>query len=170
MFHPPSLPYRNLVYIKFNSFIDGKKVHLKKCYSEFNDGPFHPFQIGLIYKIYSGAVFIATRLGTLIVHEVLDENGKNIIPKHRDSEDIFGQNPTIAVLSIGTPRIIRFTPVNPTIKSVKAISNDTIDIILEHGSLLIMSGTMQKYYCHEILSDDNITDSRYSLTFREHIL
>ena len=66
---------------QFQALLYFWQPHLKKCYSEFNDGPFHPFQIGLIYKIYSGAVFIATRLGTLIVHEVLDENGKNIIVK-----------------------------------------------------------------------------------------
>lgn len=64
-----------------STFIDGKKVHLKDCYSEFNEGAFHPFQVGLIYKIYSGAVFIATRSATLIARRVLDENGKNIIGK-----------------------------------------------------------------------------------------
>ena len=76
-------------YAGASTFIDGKKVHLKECYSEFNDGPFHPFQAGLIYKIYSGAVFIATSSGTLIVRGVSDENGKNIIGKLRTGQRFF---------------------------------------------------------------------------------
>lgn len=68
-------------YAGASTFIDGTKVHLKECYSEFNDGPFHPFQAGLIYKIYSGGVFIATKSGTLIVRRVTDAKGKDIIEK-----------------------------------------------------------------------------------------
>jgi len=76
-------------YAGASTFIDGKKVHLKECYSEFNDGPFHPFQAGLIYKIYSDAIFIATRSGTIIVRGVSDENGKNIIGKLRTGQRFF---------------------------------------------------------------------------------
>ena len=96
-------------------------------------------------------------------------NGKNIIPKHRDSENIFGDNPTIAVYSVGSPRIIRFTRVG-TNNNKKLKGETPIDIKLEEGSLLIMSGTVQKYYVHEILKDDTITDTRYSLTLRNHKL
>jgi len=76
-------------YLGASTCIEGKKVHLKKCSSEFDEGPFHPFQVGLIYKIYSGAVFIATRSGTLIVRRVLDENGKNVIGKLRTGQRFF---------------------------------------------------------------------------------
>jgi len=76
-------------YAGASTFIDGKRVHLKECYSEFNDGPFHPFQVGLIYKIYSNAVFIATRSGTLIVRSVMDENGKNIVETLRTGQRFF---------------------------------------------------------------------------------
>ena len=96
-------------------------------------------------------------------------NGKNVIPKHRDSEHIFGDNPVIAVYSVGSSRVIRFTRVHQN--NNKKIKNEVpIDIKLEEGSLLIMSGTVQKYYVHEILKDDEITDTRYSLTFRNHKL
>ena len=95
-------------------------------------------------------------------------NGGSIIPKHRDSEEIFGDNPTIAVLSIGATRTIRFTPIDPNTKSLKAVTKDLIDIELESNSLLIMAGTTQKYYCHEILKEEKSTLPRYSLTFRDH--
>ena len=97
------------------------------------------------------------------------QNGHNIIPKHRDSETIFGDNPTIAIYSIGAPRTIRFRRVQlHSNKSIKHIL--PTDIILEPNSLLIMSGSIQKYYTHEILREPHITDIRYSLTFRNHIL
>jgi alkylated DNA repair dioxygenase AlkB len=96
-------------------------------------------------------------------------SGDNIIPRHRDSEVIFGDNPTIAVYSIGAPRIMRFTRVLPN--NNKTIKNEAqIDIKLESGSLLIMSGVIQKYYTHEILRDVSIIDDRFSLTFRNHVL
>ena len=66
-------------YAGASTFIANNKVHLKNCVAEFNEGSFHPFQVGLIYKIYNGALFIATKSGTLIVHKVMDEKGKNII-------------------------------------------------------------------------------------------
>ena len=43
-------------------------------------------------------------------------------------------------------------------------------ITLESGSMLIMSGTTQKYYSHEIPKTDEKKNIRYSLTFREYIL
>ena len=96
-------------------------------------------------------------------------NGENIIPKHRDSEEVFGDNPIIAVYSIGASRTIRFTRVglhsNVHIKGEKVV-----DIRLNDGDLLIMSGTVQKYYVHEILKETKDTGERFSLTFRVHKL
>jgi alkylated DNA repair dioxygenase AlkB len=97
------------------------------------------------------------------------ENGNNIIPKHRDSETIFGDNPIIAIYSVGSPRTMRFQRVHLDCnKSMKDIQ--PIDIVLEPNSLLIMSGSIQKNYTHEILREPHITEQRYSLTFRKHVL
>ena len=97
------------------------------------------------------------------------ETGDNIIPKHRDSEHIFGDNPTIAIYSVGAPRKILFRRVcTDSNKSLK--EHEPIDITLESGSLLIMSGAVQKYYTHEIMREPHIKDVRYSLTFRDHKL
>ncbi len=71
------------------TFLNGKKVHLKNCYVEFNDGPFHPFQAGLIYKIYNESVFIATKSGTLIVNKILDENGQEMTSKLNTGQRLF---------------------------------------------------------------------------------
>jgi len=61
------------------TFIQKEKVYLKDCYSEFNDGPFHPFQSGIIYKINNNSAYIATKSGTLIVGKILNEKNVNII-------------------------------------------------------------------------------------------
>lgn len=61
------------------TFSDGQKVRLKKCFAEYNDGSFHPFQSGLIYKIDEKAVYVASLSGTIIVSQVLDENDNNIM-------------------------------------------------------------------------------------------
>jgi methionyl-tRNA formyltransferase len=58
-----------------STFLNGKKVRLKKCYSSFNDGIFHPFQKGFIYRVSEESVFIATDQGTLLVNSVFDEKG-----------------------------------------------------------------------------------------------
>jgi methionyl-tRNA formyltransferase len=56
------------------TFINGKKIFLKKCFIDSNDGGFHPYQKGIIYKKSLDSLFIATENGTLIVSEIFDEN------------------------------------------------------------------------------------------------
>jgi methionyl-tRNA formyltransferase len=55
------------------TFINNNLVRLKKCMIELNDGPFHPFQVGLIYKISNGIVYIASLNGTLIIQEIIND-------------------------------------------------------------------------------------------------
>ena len=61
-----------------STLLNGKRVKLKKSYSSLNDGIFHPFQKGFIYRISEDVVFIATEQGSLLVNEVFDDNGINI--------------------------------------------------------------------------------------------
>jgi methionyl-tRNA formyltransferase len=58
-----------------STFLNGNKVFLKDCYLEFNDGPFHPFQSGLVYKKDHNALFTAAREGTLIIKKIFLEDG-----------------------------------------------------------------------------------------------
>lgn len=94
-------------------------------------------------------------------------DGASIIPRHRDSEEIFGDNPTIIILSLGSKRVMRFSRVNPGGRSMKTVDDEEYDVVLEPGSVLVMAGTTQKYYCHELLHSDS-SDARYSMTFRHH--
>lgn len=66
-----------------STFLDGRRVFLKKCQAEYGEGRFHPFMSGLIYRIYKGSVFIAMKDAALIVRNVSDEKGNNIVPNLR---------------------------------------------------------------------------------------
>jgi methionyl-tRNA formyltransferase len=59
--------------------LDGEDVRLRGSRVETNDGPFHPFQNGLVYKVYNQHVYVCTRQGSLILSEVIDQDGNNII-------------------------------------------------------------------------------------------
>ncbi len=72
-----------------STFINMRRLHLKKCYSEPLDGLFHPFQAGLIYRITADAVFIASRGGTLIVKEVLDEAKRSVLKELKLGQRFF---------------------------------------------------------------------------------
>lgn len=60
------------------TFIDNKKVHLKKCIVQKSEGNFHPFQSGIIYRILDQNIFIAAKDGALVVKEIFNEEGKDI--------------------------------------------------------------------------------------------
>lgn len=62
-----------------STFLNGKRFFLKNCHTDNSEGRFHPFMAGLIYRIYDGSIYIAARDRALIVNNVLDERGNNII-------------------------------------------------------------------------------------------
>ena len=53
-------------------------------------------------------------------------------------------------------------------KKDKKNQSMNFDINLEHGSLLVMGGTTQKYFAHGIDKDPKCKEKRFSITFREH--
>lgn len=65
-------------YAGASTFYQGKKVRLKKCFLNGNEGHFHPFQSGIVFRISNEYIFIAAVDGTIVVREVLDENGNSI--------------------------------------------------------------------------------------------
>ncbi|MCX6165437.1 MAG: hypothetical protein NTU73_11375 [Ignavibacteriae bacterium] len=76
-------------YAGASTFIDGKKVFLKKCKTENKNVKYHPFQSGLICKIRNKMVYIATKSGTLIIKEVFNQKKKNIIPNLKVGQRFF---------------------------------------------------------------------------------
>jgi alkylated DNA repair dioxygenase AlkB len=85
-------------------------------------------------------------------------DGKDSNGWHADNEKELGKNPTIASLSFGAER--NFQLKHNLDKNAKQ------NIVLGHGSLLIMKGTTQHFWKHQIPKTSKIIDSRINLTFR----
>jgi len=77
---------------------------------------------------------------------------------HADNEKELGQNPTIASLSFGAERPFHFKH--------RELKEERHKLILEHGSLLVMRGEMQKHWLHQIAKTTKVIGSRINLTFR----
>src|ERR687898_285289 len=87
----------------------------------------------------------------------LYHNGDEGMGWHSDDEESLGKNNTIASLSLGAERKFLFKH-----KQTK----QTVSLVLEHGSLLIMKGATQANWLHSLPKSKNITQSRINLTFR----
>jgi len=89
-------------------------------------------------------------------------NGNDYIKYHADDELVFGSNPTVSMLTFGCERTLKFK------RNKKSESELNKSFKVKSGSLFIMAGAVQKYYKHGIEKDKEISDMRYSITFREH--
>jgi alkylated DNA repair dioxygenase AlkB len=77
---------------------------------------------------------------------------------HRDNEKVLGSNPVIASVSFGAPR--KFTLRNYSDKTI----NRSMD--LTHGSLLLMQGSTQHFWEHQVAKTRQATRMRINITFR----
>lgn len=78
---------------------------------------------------------------------------------HADDETKFGDNPTIASLTFGAVRKFQ-------VKHKFAKELPIITLNLEPGSLVVMSGVIQKYWIHRVATTKVETGPRINLTFR----
>ena len=87
----------------------------------------------------------------------LYHNGNEGMGWHSDDEKPLRKNNTIASLSFGTERKFSFKH-----KQTK----QTVSVVLEHGSLLVMKGATQSNWLHSLPKSNKITQPRINLTFR----
>jgi alkylated DNA repair dioxygenase AlkB len=87
----------------------------------------------------------------------LYHNGNEGMGWHSDDEESLGTNNTIASLSFGAERKFSFKH-----KQTK----QTVSLVLEHGSLLIMKDATQRNWLHSLPKSKDIIQSRINLTFR----
>lgn len=77
---------------------------------------------------------------------------------HSDDEKELGKNPVIASISFGEKRIFQLK------HKTKADQKKSIE--LEKGSLLVMKGTTQHYWKHQVPKTKRPVNARINLTFR----
>ncbi len=87
----------------------------------------------------------------------LYHNGDEGMAWHSDAEKGLKKNGAVASLSFGAERKFSFKH-----KRTK----ETISLILEHGSLLLMKGTTQTNWLHRLPPTKLVTKPRVNLTFR----
>jgi alkylated DNA repair dioxygenase AlkB len=76
---------------------------------------------------------------------------------HSDDEKDLKKNGAIGSLSFGSERKFAFRH-----KETK----EKVELVLEHGSLLVMKGATQTYWHHRLPPTKIISTSRVNLTFR----
>lgn len=88
----------------------------------------------------------------------LYRNEKDSNGWHADNEKELGKDPIIASISLGETR--KFQIKHTTNKNIKC------DILLEHGSLLLMKEGSQLHYKHQLPKSSQPKNERINLTFR----
>lgn len=87
----------------------------------------------------------------------LYHNGDEAMAWHSDGEKTLKENGAIASMSFGAERVFQFKHKQ---------TNKQINILLEHGSLLIMKDETQKNWLHRLAKSSKIKAPRINLTFR----
>jgi len=116
----------------------------------------HPWNT-LLQKIkYHIETTTECQFTTVLLNQYRD--GKDSNGWHADNEKELGTNPIIASLSFGAKRVFQLK--HNTIADAKK------SIVLEHGSLLLMKGSTQHFWKHQIPKTAKPIGNRINLTFR----
>jgi len=87
----------------------------------------------------------------------LYHDGSEGMSWHNDNEKELKPHSAIASISLGAERRFHFRHV---------ITGEKVSIFLEHGSLLLMSGSTQSHWKHSLPTTKKIIGPRINLTFR----
>ncbi|MDQ8188787.1 alpha-ketoglutarate-dependent dioxygenase AlkB family protein [Roseibacillus persicicus] len=87
----------------------------------------------------------------------LYQDGNQGMGWHQDNEKELGPQPSIASVSLGAERRFDFRHQE---------SREKVSVVLEHGSLLVMQGTTQANWQHQMPKTKKVTTPRVNLTFR----
>lgn len=146
----------------FGKWID--QPRLTALYAE-NSNPYTYSGLTLIPLPYTRVLrSILSRVVTLTGHEFsscllnLYRDGMDSNGWHADDEKELGNDPVIASVSFGEERIFHFRHKSDRTKKQK--------IILENGSLLLMKGSTQHYWQHQLPKSKRQMEPRINLTFR----
>ncbi len=157
---------RSIVWRNDEAILFGKKVVTKREVAWYGDKPFAytysnttkhalPWTMELLelkhlVEIASGDTFNSCLLN-------LYHTGEEGMAWHSDAEIDLKKDGTIGSLSIGAERKFAFKH-----KQTKG----KVELVLEHGSLLIMKGTTQTHWLHRLPPSKTIVKPRVNLTFR----
>lgn len=85
-------------------------------------------------------------------------SGQDSVEWHADDEAVLGENPQIGSISLGVDRRFQLKHIDDT--------DERYDIVLNHGSALLMGGSTQHYWQHKLPKSRKLVGERINLTFR----
>jgi alkylated DNA repair dioxygenase AlkB len=91
----------------------------------------------------------------------LYRDGNDYMGWHADDEAELGPNPAIASVSFGAARRFVLKP--------REGSSERREFLLSSGSLLVMSGDLQRHWLHQLPKARRVKGTRINLTFRQII-
>ncbi len=158
--------YSNIEWRNDEAVIFGKKITTRRKVAWYGDRPFAytysgntkyalPWNRDLlklksVVERTTGETFNSCLLN-------LYHDGHEGMAWHSDGEKELKKNGAIASLSFGAERRFSFK---------HKISKQKVELVLEHGSLLIMKGPTQHHWLHRLPPAKRITTHRINLTFR----
>lgn len=89
----------------------------------------------------------------------LYRDGSDKVDWHADDEQVLGLTPVIASVSFGASRKFRLRRKDRSLKAT--------DIVLDSGDVLIMRGSTQQLWEHEVPRSKRVKEPRVNLTFRK---
>jgi methionyl-tRNA formyltransferase len=93
-------------YAGAQTLLNEKKVHIKNTSLNFQDGTFHSYQSGLIYRKTKSWICVCIKGAALIIESVIDESGNDILESMKVGDRFFTP---IGKLESSKQRVI-FTP------------------------------------------------------------
>ncbi|MEX0965022.1 MAG: alpha-ketoglutarate-dependent dioxygenase AlkB [Pseudohongiellaceae bacterium] len=103
------------------------------------------------------STFSGLKFNSVLINYYRD--GQDSVAWHADDETELGERAVIASVSLGAER--RFQ-----LKQKNVSPPQKYQLALRHGSLLIMSETMQQHWLHQLPKVKGLTAARVNLTFR----
>ena len=157
---------KNIEWKNDEAIIYGKKIITKRKVAWYGENPFSytysnttklalPWTKELIelkssIEAKSGETYNSCLLN-------LYHSGEEGMAWHSDGEADLKKNGAIASLSFGAERKFAFKHKN---------TKEKVELILEHGSLLVMKGATQSHWLHRLPPTKKISNPRVNLTFR----
>ena len=156
----------NIEWKNDEAVIFGKVIQTKRKVGWYGDSPFEYtyskrtkqalawtaelLQIKKVIEQHSGETYNSCLLN-------LYHSGDEGMAWHSDAEKDLKQNGAIGSLSFGAERKFMFKH-----KETK----ETVSVVLQHGSLLVMKGTTQSHWLHRLPPTKLVLRPRINLTFR----
>jgi alkylated DNA repair dioxygenase AlkB len=162
-----SVSFRNIRWKQDSIKLYGKTLPLPRLTSWYGDQGHNYTYSGITSNPNSwndGLLYIKkeieSRFGDKFNSVLLNwyRDGEDYLNWHSDDEKELGHNPVIASANFGETR--DFVVRRKDDKAQKLV------IPLKHGTLLIMSGELQRFWEHSVPKRKKVTGARFNLTFR----